>query len=82
MAGNVAEWVYDYYQPTYYSQAESSGLNPTGPASGTDRVVRGGSWDSVPFFARSVHRQNERPTETTLWLGFRCAADIPEANSN
>jgi formylglycine-generating enzyme required for sulfatase activity len=76
MAGNVAEWVADWYQPNFYNQPASGGLNPTGPFSGTDRVIRGGSWDALPFFARAVHRQHERPEEANLWLGFRCAADV------
>jgi formylglycine-generating enzyme required for sulfatase activity len=76
MAGNVAEWVFDYYQANYYSQPAATGLNPTGPPSGTDRVIRGGSWDTPPFFARTVHRQNQRPDETFLWLGFRCAEEF------
>jgi formylglycine-generating enzyme required for sulfatase activity len=78
MAGNVAEWVWDYYSAIYYQQAEATGLNPTGPASGTDRVIRGGSWDNPPFFARSVHRMNARPEETSLAVGFRCADDFEE----
>ncbi|GAB4314006.1 MAG: hypothetical protein Kow00117_06430 [Phototrophicales bacterium] len=79
MSGNVAEWVQDWYDAGYYSRPEASGLNPQGPATGVDRVVRGGSWDAVPFFARAVHRQHFRPTDTYLWLGFRCAADyVPE----
>lgn len=78
MAGNVAEWVADWYSRTYYSQPEASGLNPTGPVSGSDKVVRGGSWDAVPFFTRTVNRQNRNPSDTYLWLGFRCAADFDE----
>lgn len=42
MYGNVAEWCNDYYSEDYYSKAPSD--NPGGPASGTARVVRGGSW--------------------------------------
>lgn len=76
MAGNVAEWVADFYQANYYSQPAASGLNPPGPPSGTDRVIRGGSWDARPFFARSTQRQHLPPGETRLWLGFRCASDI------
>jgi formylglycine-generating enzyme required for sulfatase activity len=76
MAGNVGERVFDYYQANYYSQPAAIGLNPTGPPSGTDRVIRGGSWDTPPFFARTVHRQNQRPDETFLWLGFRCAEEF------
>jgi formylglycine-generating enzyme required for sulfatase activity len=75
MAGNVAEWVNDWYSPSYYSLPEASGLDPQGPLGGTERVVRGGSWDSVPFFSRSVHRQSAVPNSSEPWLGFRCAAD-------
>ena len=75
MAGNVAEWVGDWYNPSYYSQPDASGLDPQGPLGGTERVIRGGSWDAVPFFARSVHRQSAPPNSSQPWLGFRCAAD-------
>lgn len=80
MAGNVAEWVFDYYSLNYYAQPEASGLNPTGPASGTERVIRGGSWDTPPFFSRTVHRQSSRPVpeDTHLWLGFRCADELED----
>jgi formylglycine-generating enzyme required for sulfatase activity len=78
MAGNVAEWVSDWYSPSYYNQLQQSGeaLNPQGPPAGTEKAVRGGSWDTVPFFARGIHRQSFAPADGTLWLGFRCAADI------
>lgn len=81
MAGNVAEWVFDWYGATWYQQQSQTGaLNPSGPVSGSDRVVRGGSWDTVPFFARAVHRQHFRPDNAYLWLGFRCASDTgPQA---
>lgn len=79
MAGNVGEWVFDYYAANYYAQPEASGLNPTGPASGTDRVIRGGSWDTVPFFTRTVHRQNSRPDATSFAVGFRCVQDFEES---
>jgi formylglycine-generating enzyme required for sulfatase activity len=86
LAGNVAEWVSDWYSPTYYSQLGQSGavaINPQGPVAGTDKVLRGGSWDTVPFFARSVHRQNLEPSDQTLWAGFRCVADVStEASGN
>ncbi|NWG16376.1 MAG: SUMF1/EgtB/PvdO family nonheme iron enzyme [Chloroflexi bacterium] len=79
MAGNVAEWVSDWYSPTFYTQQAQSAaaiINPTGPVAGTEKVVRGGSWDAVPFFARSVHRQSFDPASQALWIGFRCAADL------
>jgi|GEM_PF-463227 len=94
MAGNVAEWVNDYYSPTYYqtlsAQQIASGEavpNPTGPAGGTERVLRGGSFNSLPFFARTFHRQSrfpapETPEETyPLWVGFRCASDTGAATT-
>jgi len=79
MSGNVAEWVSDWYSPTFYSQQSQSGtaiVDPTGPVAGTQKVVRGGSWDTVPFFARSVHRQSFEPQDQRLFIGFRCAAPI------
>jgi iron(II)-dependent oxidoreductase len=75
MAGNVAEWVQDWYDPSYYQQLGASGENPTGAAAGVEKVIRGGSWDAKPFFARSVHRQSREPHTSGAWLGFRCAAD-------
>jgi hypothetical protein len=74
MAGNVAEWVLDWYDDDYYSQSPTA-TDPQGPVGGTERVVRGGSWDAVPFFARSVHRQSLNPIDASPWLGFRCATD-------
>jgi formylglycine-generating enzyme required for sulfatase activity len=78
MAGNVAEWVSDWYSPTYYTQLNQTGqpvLNPPGPPAGTQKVLRGGSWDTPPFFSRSVHRQSEEPQNGRLYIGFRCAQD-------
>jgi formylglycine-generating enzyme required for sulfatase activity len=79
MGGNVAEWVSDWYSPNYYNQVAQSGqapLNPSGPPAGTEKVVRGGSWDTPPFFARSIHRQSREPQNPAVWLGFRCVQDI------
>ena len=75
MAGNVAEWVSDWYAEGYYFEADAAGPDPVGPPLGDEKVVRGGSWPDVPFFARTVHRQSQRPGDPTAWLGFRCAAD-------
>lgn len=85
MSGNVAEWVSDWYSPTFYTQQAQSStpiVDPTGPVAGTERGVRGGSWDSVPFFARSVHRQSAEPQNQKLWIGFRCASNITTNNIN
>ncbi len=84
MAGNVAEWIADWYSPAFYRLLEASGLNPVGPPVGTEKVLRGGSWDARIFFARSAHRQSLAPDQQALWVGFRCAADVagPEASAN
>jgi len=97
MAGNVAEWVNDYYDEFYYSTlntqaqaAEDGGVDdPQGPTGGTLRSIRGGSFDTPPFFARTFHRQAAFPAPETptgdfpLWVGFRCAADFgAQANSS
>ncbi len=77
MAGNVAEWVSDWYDPTFYTTPAASAENLLGPTVGTEKVIRGGSWDGKPFFARAAHRQSLQPQETGSWIGFRCADDAP-----
>jgi formylglycine-generating enzyme required for sulfatase activity len=95
MAGNVEEWVADWYGETYYSDLANQPQpvkNPQGPVSGIYKVLRGGSWDTRPFFARTVHRRNEFPAPDgnsaafPRTIGFRCAAnvgsDAPVSNGN
>lgn len=72
MAGNVMEWVSDWYSATYY--ASSPRENPSGPSSGTAHVIRGGSWKSNENSIRSSYRFGLNPDMTNLYLiGFRCA---------
>jgi formylglycine-generating enzyme required for sulfatase activity len=82
LAGNVSEWVWDWYDETYYKQqASTNPLNPQGPSSspkGT-KVVRGGDWDALPFFARSAHRRDYPPTDAKGNIGFRCASSAFDA---
>ena len=77
MAGNVAEWVSDWYSERYYQEQAALGAsaNPTGPLAGQQKVLRGGSWNGVPFFSRAMHRQSEYPGEYQRWVGFRCVED-------
>jgi formylglycine-generating enzyme required for sulfatase activity len=76
MAGNAAEWVYDWYQYDYYSTEAASQLDTQGPSAGTgERVVRGGAWDQRPFFSRSVHRMSAAPGSQSPTIGFRCVSE-------
>lgn len=73
MAGNVWEWVADWYHSEYYTlQAER---NPAGPTDGTLRVVRGGSWSNSPELLRASYRRACSPVSADGNLGFRCAMD-------
>ncbi|MEJ2148950.1 MAG: MFS transporter [Chloroflexota bacterium] len=72
MSGNVAEWVADRYSAGYY--AESPAENPTGPESGSLRVVRGGSWGiGSPALLTATLRSSFAPSSQSAGLGFRCA---------
>jgi formylglycine-generating enzyme required for sulfatase activity len=72
MAGNVSEWVYDWFDDDYYLVSPES--NPIGPDEGTQRVVRGGAWgvgDSRLLL--SSIRSRFEPQEAGPGTGFRCA---------
>jgi iron(II)-dependent oxidoreductase len=71
MAGNVAEWVNDWFDPEYYRQAPA--FNPLGPPFGEDKVFRGGSWNEDPEVARSAGRGAGGLGHRSYLLGFRCA---------
>ncbi|HNT73886.1 MAG TPA: bifunctional serine/threonine-protein kinase/formylglycine-generating enzyme family protein [Anaerolineae bacterium] len=71
LAGNAWEWVGDWYHAEAYATAASQ--NPTGPASGTLRVLRGGSWSSPSYNVRGSYRFSGDPTQSDPTWGFRCA---------
>jgi formylglycine-generating enzyme required for sulfatase activity len=71
LAGNASEWVADFYATDAY--AGSPERNPTGPASGTARVRRGGSYLDGAAALSSIARQSGPPAQNAAGLGFRCA---------
>ncbi len=72
MAGNVWEWVANWYDSDYY--VRSPKRNPTGPDSGDARVLRGGSWGFDQINVRTAHRSRNLPDGRSPSVGFRCVA--------
>jgi formylglycine-generating enzyme required for sulfatase activity len=72
LSGNVSEWVADW-SGDYVSELE---LNPTGPASGTEKILRGCSWYAQPAYCRSAARPFVAPDTRFDYLGFRCASSV------
>jgi formylglycine-generating enzyme len=80
MYGNVAEWCNDFYSDAYDPKADPT--NPRGPASGTERVMRGGSFAAAEDVCRSSARQGQTPVFADTCFGsesfgFRCVRNAP-----
>jgi formylglycine-generating enzyme required for sulfatase activity len=75
MHGNVWEWVWDAYDADCYRR--SPGVDPVGPSSGPDRVVRGGSWRSAAESCRAAYRGRNTTSSADSLLGLRLARFRP-----
>jgi formylglycine-generating enzyme len=74
LAGNLYEWVTDWYDDAYYQTTPTR--NPRGPLEGTTKGQRGGSYINSPYRLRSAFRTKGDPTEHDPHVGFRCAQDV------
>lgn len=71
MHGNAGEWCWDWYDRDYYANSPED--DPSGPKTGTHKVLRGGSWLIADSSCRSANRASHPPGESTYYTGFRVA---------
>ncbi|MCE2982031.1 MAG: SUMF1/EgtB/PvdO family nonheme iron enzyme [Parachlamydia sp.] len=81
LPGNVYEWCHDWYGYNYYEASIQEPDNPQGPLQGVYRVLRGGCWKSLKEDLRCSRRHRNNPGTVNGTYGFRCAADVQEANA-
>jgi len=81
MHGNVYEWCQDWYSDDYYENSPAN--DPTGPAAGYTRVVRGGTWSGWAYTCRSASREGLLgiPTILSEHVGLRVVLDLPDAST-
>ena len=72
MSGNVWEWVWEWSE----DYSTESQLDPTGPSTGSIRVIRGGGWDGVPRILRVSFRVGSGPADRNVSLGFRLGRSL------
>ncbi len=78
MAGNVFEWVIDWSSRDYGEGLDQA--NPSGPETGTQKIIRGGSWGDNAFLLRTANRGSLLPTAALNFVGFRCVKDANVVN--
>jgi len=72
MAGNVSEWCWDWHDANWYTNAAATDADTRGPVSGSNRVLRGGSWDGPAPDCCCALRNSKAPSGAVNETGFRC----------
>jgi sulfatase modifying factor 1 len=73
LSGNAWEWINDQYARYYYGTLSDGTINPQGPDSGIDRVIKGGVWLYFTHEVRAARRGRDNPSVEDNFIGFRCA---------
>ena len=73
MADDVTEWCWDWYGTPY---GQPTNTNPTGPVTGSNRVLRGGYWNYLAYYSRCAYRNYYYPYYAYVLIGFRCVRGL------